>query len=327
MNNRTIWLVTDKDNNLQLLNITTNFKDLPREYQTNYTFITGPFNEDEISTHFINLKSKMVTTVPKSEDSDVKNIWIVTNENDQLEIHYAKKLQDIHNDWQKKLVAGPMSQQEFKNRILDPDFIDLRDIVDPKKENEHYWIVDMVGSHFKLVKGSKHKVNTECNNFMKKNVGIAKIHLGPYDDKNEALEDLDVVNYSFYDKTIPVHWILTYEDKTFEVFYGNKDALKIKLADEACLVYGPFLHKNRIEQTKNNMYGDCKLRKPNYENGNRFVSQLIESVYRPSLEELQDNYSKINIDYPNIQYSVVAGPFTSEQSSKYIKTLKDNDEF
>jgi hypothetical protein len=310
-----IYLVYDTNNELKI--IYTDNASINNIENVGYKIISGPLNEDKILQHFENLKS---------ENSESKNIWIVTNENDQLEILYADQLQDINEEWKDRIVTGPLTQQQLKYRILEPDLI-AEGIAKSKKENGQYWIVDIVGSHFKLVKGNRFKVTTECNDFMKKNVGIAKIHLGPYDDKNEALEDLDVVNYSFYDKTIPVHWILTYEDKTFEVFYGNKDALKIKLADETCIAHGPFLHKNRIEYTKDNIYGKYKLRKPNYENGNRFVSQLIESVYRPSLEELQDNYSKINIDYPNIQYSVVAGPFTSEQSSKYIKTLKDNDEF
>lgn len=290
---------------------TTNIKKDDDRYY--HKIISGPSNESEISDHFSNLKSK---------DLNVKNIWIVSNENDQLEIFYADNLQDISEEWKDRIVAGPLTQQQLKHRILEPDLID-EGIAKAKKENDQYWIVEIVGSHFKLVKGSWHKVNMECNEFMKKNVGIAKIQHGPYDDKNEALENLNVFNYDVYGKPIPIHWIITYDDKTFEVFYGNEDALKIKVADGTCVAHGPFLHKDRIEYTKNNMYGHCKLRKPNYENGNRFVSQLIESGYRNSLKEMQDNYSRINIDHPNIQYSVLAGPFTSDQANKYIKNLKE----
>jgi len=341
MDNRTIYLTTDKNNNLQLLNIKANFKDWPKKYQTEYSLIGGPFNEDEILQQFSNLKSKMITLISKSETneetksiysihntnneneiSESKNIWIVSNENDQLEIIYADNLQDISEEWKDRIVAGPLTQQQLKYRILELDLID-EGIAKAKKENEQYWIVEIVGSHFKLAKGCWRKISTECSEFMKKNVRIAKIQYGPYDDKNEALENLNVFNYNVYGKPIPIHWIITYDDKTFEVFYGNEDALKIKLADGTCVAHGPFLHKDRIEYTKNNMFGHCKLRKPDHENGNRFVSQLIESGYRKSLKEIQDSYLKINADYPNIQYSVLAGPFTSDQANKYIKNLKE----
>ena len=98
-------------------------------------------------------------------NSTNKNIWLVMDENDQIQLIYAPNESEIPTKYQAKILAGPLSSDELQKRVTQKDLSDKE--IEYDIEKYQYWIID-VDNRLRLAQGTRHTVNNICNKFMQK---------------------------------------------------------------------------------------------------------------------------------------------------------------
>ena len=227
-------------------------------------------------------------------------IWIIKNDNKIISCS-AQDIQDIPRDLRNSIVAGPFTEEEYLSKLTTKP---------NSKANKKYWILT-VNDELILEEG-------EFEDLKKKYVVTEHVSIfsGPYSNKSDIQDIINVHKSRKGDINIPVYWIILYDKNQYGFFYGTQSDLKLKIG-----YLGPFTKLEAKDYVLKHFH--------NYEETNKTLNKYI--IQTTKIVDLNNENNPFDaIDYHNERnnnynipeyHKLISGPFTNDKAIQYIKEL------
>lgn len=219
----------------------------------------------------------------------------------------AHTFQDIPLELRNSIVAGPFTQEEYLSRLKEPNF-----------KAKKYWILS-INDDLILEEGEIEDLTKKY-----KIADHAKVFAGPYSNKLDTQDMINVRKFRQGFTNLPVYWILLYEHDSaiYEVFFGNQQDLDFKTCNSYSnhiVVEGPFTFKNAQHYINKYLPLDNTIADSKYD---KFIIKSTKIIHHQTINTIQDYLNNLNCSNNSEFYELSSGPYEEELSTYIIQSLK-----